>query len=237
MRMKKPKTKHRPIVRPSLLKTMRQGDGVVRIFDVRKAEHGGYGPFDFNPKLVEDKPDVRGRYSARASKKSSEHYSYLYVGQNVMDERVALLECIDILSLGRTDDGAARLIDMGSIANLAFAYTTFARNVTLLDISTMPNADVFLADFDVLRGVNHRLTRRWARYFREIAPGIDGLYYMPARYSSTEYGGNCVLFAPHGSNGDHLSTTCTIARFDGHGVWRLRALQEVTNLAFVDMSA
>lgn len=234
----RPRKSHRPAAQSLPLRTIRQGAGVVRIFDAEKAAAGGYAPFDFNPTLVEDRPEIRGRYSARKTKSPSEWYSYLYVGENVADERVAILECIDLLSLGRSSDRVKRLIDVGSISNLAFAYTTIARNVTLLDISTMPNADIFLADFEVLQGSNYRLTRRWGRYFRSVAQGIDGLYYMPVRYRSTEYGGNIVLFSPHGTHGDQLSRDAKTALFsEDAGLWRLRALEEYINLTFVDMSA
>lgn len=186
-------------------KILAEGSLVVRIFDANKAREGGYSAFDFNPTILEDRPDQRGRYSACSAKFRKDVYSYLYVGEVLTDERAAFLECIDVLSLGRDEGGVRRRLRMRALNPYAFAYSRCARDLILLDISNRPYADVFKAPWEVLQGKNHRLTRRWARYFRSKCKNIDGLYYCPVRYGNTEAGGNVVLFAEHGTNGDQLT--------------------------------
>lgn len=220
-----------------LLKTVPRGQELVRIFDHEKAA-GKYGAFSYNPCLVPDLPENRGRYSARKSRRRSEWYSYLYVAENLIDESVALMECVNILGLGRETNGSRRLVDIAALANLSFAYATTDRPLTLLDVSSRAQADKLFADFSVLTGVDHRLTRAWARYFRSLAPWIDGLYYSPSQFGSIARGANFVLFAPHRADGDHISPIQRTVQFtDIAGRARLRSLQRTTNMHFSDMTA
>jgi len=219
------------------IKSFQAGEYFVRIYDHEKATDKAtgarlYRPIDFNSTLLDDSPDTRGRYSARKTRNKSEYYSYLYVGEQQVDERAALLECIDVLSLGRSADNATRMVDLASLASLSFVYARLRRPVTLLDISSEPNASVFLADFAVLQGKNYRLTRRWARYFRATAPYLDGLYYSPVRYGSCQFGGNIVLFGPHGDNPDILSSEYTEFTLDSPaGRGRLLALSRAVKIS------
>lgn len=224
-----PDLMHRPGRGDMRLKVIKPGSQVLRIFDAKKATALGYKPFDFNPTVLKDYPSERGRYSSARQRPREEWYSYLYVAEHTTDERVALLECIDILGLSRFPNGR-RHIDLKMLQHLAFAYTQSARPLTLLDISSRPKVDVFKASFEVLQGHNYQLTRRWGRYFRSLNPDLDGFYYCPIRYGNTECGGNMVLFAPHNMQGDQLLTNGTVVPFDSPGGRaRLVALEADTN--------
>jgi len=186
---------------------------------------------DFNPTLVDDKPRVRGRFSARQSRDPREWYSYLYLGEQKMDERTALLECIDILGLGLTSDGASRALDIGAVSNLSFAYMKLSRNITLLDVTSEPHASVFQAQLETIEGSNYRATRRWGRYFREVAPFVDGICYKPKKYGSDQDGVNIVLFAPHRKNGDMIAGEFHEVPLDSHaGIGRMIYLSSITNI-------
>jgi hypothetical protein len=190
-----------------------------------------YLPIDFNPVLVEDKPHIRGRFSARNHKDTSEWYSYLYLGEHRVDERTTLLECIDTLSLGRSVDGTDRVLDLPSVSHLSFVYVRLRRSITLIDLTNEPNADIFGAQLSVLQGTNHRLTRRWARYLRSVAPQVDGLCYTPKKWGSAEDGTNLVLFCPHGMNGDMLDDEFSeVPLNSGPGIARLIHLSHYTHL-------
>lgn len=229
--------------KPDLAKltvTIPRGQQLVRIFNADKADVGGYSAFDYNPKLiVDDRPSVRGRYSARAPQRPGERpYSYLYVAELKVDEVSALMECIYFLGYGRRRGKSTRLVDYSSIRSLAFAYTTTLRPLTLLDISSSPKADHILADFHVLQGFDYQKTREWAAYFRSVSPHFDGIYYSPVQYGSMDRGGNILLFGPPGANGDHLAQERTVTRFDEHGGRaRLFAIQRELNVAFQNMIA
>lgn len=209
----------------------------VRIFDHTKSVDSStgvvrYRPIDFNPTLVRDEPDVRGRFSAREGGDPSERYSYLYVGEQRVDERTALLECVDILGCGRySKKDKTRIIDLASLSHLSISYMTLRRAVTLLDVSTEPNASKFMAELRYLQGDNHRITRRWGRYFRHVAPGIDGICYTPKQYGSSEHGVNVVFFAEHGQSGDMFRDDFyQISLASRQGYWRLVELAKHTNL-------
>lgn len=231
-----PSASHRPPLEKWPLRSYNAGDQFVRIYDRRKARDPVtgkvlYKPVDFNPTLVKDRPEVRGRFSARDSKDPAEWYSYLYLGENRVDERTALLECIDTLSLGRTADGCARLLDVSTVGHLSFAYARLRRSVTLVDLTTEPSANVFKAQLSVIQGSNHRVTRQWARYLRGLAPELDGICYTPKRYGSAEDGANLVFFAPHRRNGDMLEEDCAEVEFDsGRGIMRLLYLSRFTGI-------
>lgn len=238
MKLAKPDLNHVPPSHHWEFKSFMPGARFIRIVDHEKSVDPStgrprYSPTDFNPTLVLDKPHVRGRFSARRHRDRSERYSYLYLGELVKDERLALLECIDVLSLGRTENDGYRLLDEASVQNLSFAYITLKRATTLLDISTEPFAGVFKANLDTLGGRNHRMTRRWARYFRKVAPHVDGLYYRPAKYGTDASGGNVVLFAEHEQNGDMIEAEHTTVKLtEKAGVARLVALGKDLRLAY-----
>lgn len=225
----KPDLKYRPSRQLLPTRTMHAGSQVIRIFDREKALTAGYNALTFNPHLVEDLPTMPGRYSARRSGLTCDRYSYLYLAEHLLDERVAFLECVNILALSRIDSGE-RILDYSMIKNLAFAYATCTRNLTLLDISNRPNADFFKANFEDLQGVDYHLTRRWGRYFKRLAPDIDGFYYCPVKFGNSSCGGNIILFAPHGSDGDHVQLS-SIVPFDSQaGLARLLSLARSMNM-------
>lgn len=223
-----------------LTRTIPRGQQLVRIFDADKAAAGGYSGFDYNPNpIVDDRPSVRGRFSARIPQRPTEElYSYLYVAEHVLDELPALLECIFILGYGRANGSGRRTVDFSSIAPFAFGYTTTDRPLTLLDISSSTKADKLMADYAVLQGFDYQKTREWSAYFRSLSPHFDGIYYSPVQYGELDRGGNILLFGPPGLNGDHLSPVQTARRFNEHGGRaRLFALQDVANVAFQNMIA
>lgn len=218
------------------MRSFKAGDRFVRVYDHTKAFNGSgvrlYNPTDFNSTLVKDQPRVRGRFSARKHKDPTEWFSYLYLGELRIDERTALLECVDVLSLARSLDNAHRVLDISSVAHLSLVYASLRRSITLLDITSQPKADVFQAELAVLQGDNHRLTRRWARYFRQVAPYVDGLCYTPKKYGSAEDGANVVLFGPHGGHGDMMDDRFVEAPLSSPaGIGRLLSLSGVTNIA------
>lgn len=228
-----PKFKYLPTKKKVNYKTLPRGSALVRIFDIAKSRINGYKAFDYNPTLVEDRRDVRGRYSACKTKFHPDAYSYLYVGEQLTDERVVLLECIDIISLRRDERDCRRRVPRKLLKNLAFAYVRCSRDLNLLNISTRPLADAFRAPWDVLQGRDHSLTRQWARYFRSICPEIDGLYYCPIPYGTSADGGNVILFAKHGENGDHLDEEVNIVPFSSlDGINKLKQLEQHTNMRF-----
>ena len=233
----KPDERHRPPQVEHPLRSFKPGAQFVRIFDHAKSMGPDgvelYTPIDFNPTLVDDKPHVRGRFSARKSRDLAEAYSYLYVGEYRKDERTAILECLDILSLGRSSDGATRILEMSHVEHLSFAYLTLCRPITLLDLTTAPNLDVFKAEMAVIQGNNYRRTRRWGRYFRRLSsPYADGLCYTPRCYASTEGGCNVVLFTEHLHNGDMFSPDFRVVRMSSReGLGRLLATKDATKIS------
>lgn len=239
MTFSKPDKKHLPDRAQWELKSFMPGARFVRVYNHTKAVDPStgvarYRPIDFNSTLVKDKRNVRGRFSARQHHNAIEHYSYLYLGEQALDERVALLECIDVLSLGRHRDDGFRLLDQAAVQDLSFAYIKLRKPITLLDISTEPFAGIYKADLATLGGDNYRATRRWGRYFRRVAPELAGLYYRPVKYGTDRTGGNVVLFAPHMQHGDMIDEDFTTVRLtDREGVARLLALGPEIRLSYI----
>lgn len=220
------------------LRSFRAGAHFARIYDRTKSIDPASGsrsylPLDFNSKLIPDKKRKRGRFSACLGTEPSERYSYLYLGEERHDERTVLLECIDLLHLGRTDHerGIDRLLDVDSVGHLSFVYASLKRPITLLDITTSPYADRFKARLEILQGDDHQLTREWGRYFRGVADFVDGFCYTPKKYGSAEYGANVVLFADYECNGTMLHDEYSeFALNSREGIARLTALSSVTNI-------
>ncbi len=121
------------------LRTFRSGSQFVRVFDIVKAELHGYSGCDFNPTRVQDEPDVRGRFSARMIDDDAdlvvESYSYLYLGEQKVDERTAFLECIDLLSLPISPRNGMFEVSHSLLRDLGFAYAELQRNATLVDVN------------------------------------------------------------------------------------------------------
>jgi hypothetical protein len=203
------------------------GAKLVRIYDHEDAAKNGFTFTDFNPTMVKDRRWVRGRFSSTRRKP----FSYLYLGQNEVDERIAILEYLDYKDMQRDGSNEARRrIRRAQVAHLSFAYFEVVNQIPLVDITNRPDARRLKANLDVLEGKNHKLTREWARYIRKVVPTNQGLLYRPNRYGSTAEGFAVVLFAPHFQSSSSIQPVgLPIPLADPAGRDRLLRCSDATN--------
>lgn len=218
-----------------VIRTFPAGSKFVRIYNEVKASGASppYSAADFNPTLLVDKKSVRGRFSAIRDCDPSEHYSYLYIGDNHIDERCALLEAVDVVKATPVSGRKARILNLSEpdFGELSFAYFESTREIEAIDLTNEPAAYAFRAQLEHIQGKDYRIPRAWARYLRRQVPDADGIAYNPLRYGSTEQGPNLVLFAPHKSNGDMVRIEKPEVSFASReGYNRLSDLATVTGL-------
>jgi hypothetical protein len=192
---------------------LRAGDRLVRLIATvdeplsREGKAPRFAPTAFNPTQVKDNPRVRGRFSSVAKWPAGEQYSYYYAAQDVDGHVVAMSEFFvrEGVEHSQRDDGFLP-VARASFDGLAFVEVLLARDIKLLDVTNEPKARKVFARYDELHGRNFRLTRRYAKYFRENIPGLQGIAYVPTRIKNTSHGCNIVIFgdAKDPTKNDHL---------------------------------
>lgn len=198
--MKRPPRQKAILEGAAELRTFDKGTTFIRIVDLVPGLDDGtllprYPTTGFNTLRVANRPNVRGRFTPASNWPDREAYAYYYAASNQVDERVALSEFLERRSIPQRQDGFRMAVRADLFADKGFLAVRLAKAVQLLDVSNVPYADKVFAEWDVLHGNNHRITRNWARYFRRQIPQIDGIFYCPTRIRSIEFGGNIVLFA------------------------------------------